>query len=115
MARELIGPALPPGFPRCAEADPDEDFSQGKGAKRRPAGSTAPGLPRVLRSTPLPLASSPSRSIPFRAGLEFRGRLPVPLRGYTKDVWQGRKEVGGCPPRFTSAPRQVAGRGMTTT
>ncbi|KAM6145940.1 GPALPP motifs-containing protein 1 [Phoenicopterus ruber ruber] len=28
MARELIGPALPPGFPRCAEADPDEDFSQ---------------------------------------------------------------------------------------
>ncbi|NXV11045.1 GPAM1 protein, partial [Cepphus grylle] len=28
MARELIGPALPPGFPRRAEADPDEDFSQ---------------------------------------------------------------------------------------
>ncbi|KAM4683155.1 GPALPP motifs-containing protein 1 isoform 2-T2 [Amazona ochrocephala] len=27
MARELIGPALPPGFPRCAEGDPDEDFS----------------------------------------------------------------------------------------
>ncbi|XP_038256066.1 GPALPP motifs-containing protein 1 isoform X2 [Dermochelys coriacea] len=29
MARELMGPALPPGFARCAEADPDEDFSQG--------------------------------------------------------------------------------------
>ncbi|KAM6139722.1 LOW QUALITY PROTEIN: GPALPP motifs-containing protein 1 [Pterocles gutturalis] len=28
MARELIGPALPPSFPRCTEADPDEDFSQ---------------------------------------------------------------------------------------
>ncbi|XP_073201062.1 GPALPP motifs-containing protein 1 isoform X7 [Lepidochelys kempii] len=28
MARELMGPALPPGFARCAEADPDEDFSQ---------------------------------------------------------------------------------------
>ncbi|XP_067419250.1 GPALPP motifs-containing protein 1 isoform X2 [Emydura macquarii macquarii] len=29
MARELMGPALPPGFARYAEADPDEDFSQG--------------------------------------------------------------------------------------
>ncbi|XP_025052009.1 GPALPP motifs-containing protein 1 isoform X5 [Alligator sinensis] len=28
MARELIGPALPPGFQRCPEADPDEDFTQ---------------------------------------------------------------------------------------
>ncbi|KAM7181373.1 GPALPP motifs-containing protein 1 isoform 2-T2 [Macrochelys suwanniensis] len=28
MARELMGPALPPDFARCAEADPDEDFSQ---------------------------------------------------------------------------------------
>ncbi|XP_050190024.1 GPALPP motifs-containing protein 1 isoform X1 [Myiozetetes cayanensis] len=28
MARQLIGPALPPGFPRRAEADPGEDFSQ---------------------------------------------------------------------------------------
>ncbi|XP_075775105.1 GPALPP motifs-containing protein 1 isoform X3 [Pelodiscus sinensis] len=28
MARELMGPALPPGFARYAEADPDEDFSQ---------------------------------------------------------------------------------------
>ncbi|XP_074844322.1 GPALPP motifs-containing protein 1 isoform X2 [Carettochelys insculpta] len=29
MARELMGPALPPGFARYAEADPDEDFSEG--------------------------------------------------------------------------------------
>nr|XP_054511111.1 GPALPP motifs-containing protein 1 isoform X2 [Agelaius phoeniceus] len=28
MARQLIGPALPPGFPRRAEAEPGEDFSQ---------------------------------------------------------------------------------------
>uniref|UniRef100_A0A7M4FRE9 GPALPP motifs-containing protein 1 n=1 Tax=Crocodylus porosus TaxID=8502 RepID=A0A7M4FRE9_CROPO len=28
MARELIGPALPPGFPRCPEVDPDEDLTQ---------------------------------------------------------------------------------------
>ncbi|KAM9388509.1 GPALPP motifs-containing protein 1 isoform 1-T1 [Phaethornis superciliosus] len=28
MSRQLIGPALPPGFPRRAEADPDEDFRQ---------------------------------------------------------------------------------------
>ncbi|XP_014821647.1 PREDICTED: GPALPP motifs-containing protein 1 isoform X2 [Calidris pugnax] len=28
MTRELIGPALPPGFSRHPEADPDEDFSQ---------------------------------------------------------------------------------------
>ncbi|XP_048789375.1 GPALPP motifs-containing protein 1 isoform X2 [Lagopus muta] len=29
MARELIGPALPPGFPRRAEEDPDEELGQG--------------------------------------------------------------------------------------
>uniref|UniRef100_A0A8D0HE22 GPALPP motifs-containing protein 1 n=1 Tax=Sphenodon punctatus TaxID=8508 RepID=A0A8D0HE22_SPHPU len=28
MARELIGPALPPGFASAVEADPDEDFNQ---------------------------------------------------------------------------------------
>lgn len=30
MARELIGPALPPGFPRRAEEDPDEELGQGE-------------------------------------------------------------------------------------
>ncbi|XP_074995543.1 GPALPP motifs-containing protein 1 [Calonectris borealis] len=59
MARELIGPALPPGFPRCAEADPDEDFSQVAGPALPPGyksscSSETPDSDDDLESLPLP-------------------------------------------------------------
>uniref|UniRef100_A0A8C4U941 GPALPP motifs-containing protein 1 n=1 Tax=Falco tinnunculus TaxID=100819 RepID=A0A8C4U941_FALTI len=63
MARELIGPALPPGFPRCAEADPDEDFSQVAGPALPPGyksscGSETPDSDDDLESLPLPRDTS---------------------------------------------------------
>ncbi|CAM9600182.1 unnamed protein product [Bubo scandiacus] len=59
MARELIGPALPPGFPRCAEADPDEDFSQVAGPALPPGyksscSSETPDSDDDSESLPLP-------------------------------------------------------------
>ncbi|XP_040439882.1 GPALPP motifs-containing protein 1 [Falco naumanni] len=63
MARELIGPALPPGFPRCAEADPDEDFGQVAGPALPPGyksscGSETPDSDDDLESLPLPRDTS---------------------------------------------------------
>uniref|UniRef100_A0A8C3TEZ9 GPALPP motifs-containing protein 1 n=1 Tax=Chelydra serpentina TaxID=8475 RepID=A0A8C3TEZ9_CHESE len=58
MARELMGPALPPDFARCAEADPDEDFSQVAGPVLPPGykkssemhdGDEGPKSPPLLR------------------------------------------------------------------
>ncbi|XP_074768897.1 GPALPP motifs-containing protein 1 isoform X2 [Athene noctua] len=59
MSRELIGPALPPGFPRCAEADPDEDFSQVAGPALPPGyksscSSETPDSDEDSESLPLP-------------------------------------------------------------
>ncbi|XP_054242635.1 GPALPP motifs-containing protein 1 [Indicator indicator] len=64
MARELIGPALPPGFPRCPEADPDEDFSQVAGPALPPGykssrSSEAPGSDDD--SAPLPVHRDTNR------------------------------------------------------
>nr|XP_006124468.2 GPALPP motifs-containing protein 1 [Pelodiscus sinensis] len=56
MARELMGPALPPGFARYAEADPDEDFSQVAGPVLPPGykkGSEMPDSNEGSESPPL--------------------------------------------------------------
>ncbi|XP_064360907.1 GPALPP motifs-containing protein 1 [Dromaius novaehollandiae] len=58
MARELIGPALPPGFPRRAEADPDEDFSQVAGP------ALPPGFKRSCSSEP-PESDDDAESLPL--------------------------------------------------
>ncbi|KAJ7426590.1 GPALPP motifs-containing protein 1 [Willisornis vidua] len=59
MARQLIGPALPPGFPRRAEADPGEDFSQVAGPALPPGyksscSSETPDSDDDSESLPLP-------------------------------------------------------------
>ncbi|XP_057282908.1 GPALPP motifs-containing protein 1 isoform X1 [Pezoporus wallicus] len=58
MARELIGPELPPGFPRCAEPDPDEDFS-------RVAGPALPPGYKSSCSSETPDSDDDSESIPL--------------------------------------------------
>uniref|UniRef100_A0A8C8RN36 GPALPP motifs-containing protein 1 n=1 Tax=Pelusios castaneus TaxID=367368 RepID=A0A8C8RN36_9SAUR len=45
MARELMGPALPPGFARYAEADLDEDFSQVAGPALPPGYKKSSEMP----------------------------------------------------------------------
>ncbi|XP_058681473.1 GPALPP motifs-containing protein 1 [Ammospiza nelsoni] len=59
MARQLIGPALPPGFPRRAEAEPGEDFSQVAGPALPPdykssCSSETPDSDDDSESLPLP-------------------------------------------------------------
>ncbi|KAM9566818.1 GPALPP motifs-containing protein 1 isoform 1-T1 [Guaruba guarouba] len=58
MARELIGPALPPGFPRCAGGDPEEDCGQVAG----------PALPPGYKSScssETPDSDDDSESVPL--------------------------------------------------
>lgn len=103
MARELIGPALPPGFPRCAEADPDEDFSQGEAR----GGPTSPRPPAA--SGGLPRSGPGGRA-------RTRGRLPVPPRNGRTGV-AGPPSLGGggdvppCVPRVRRRGVSAAPRG----
>ncbi|NXJ04822.1 GPAM1 protein, partial [Odontophorus gujanensis] len=58
MARELIGPALPPGFPRRAEEDPDEELG-------RVAGPALPPDYRSSSSSETPDSDNYSESLPL--------------------------------------------------
>lgn len=86
MARELIGPALPPGFPRCPEADPDEDFTQGE------EGAVAVAAHQPLRSVafrPLPASERGSALVVARV---TRAEVPNPRAAAG---WRpGRTRVG---------------------